>query len=286
MTTQLGAIAGPALGGVALAAFDLSGAYGGATAAIVVSTLLLTRLPALPPVPDDDEPEDAEKAGALASIGEALRFVRGNQVIAGVLLIDLFATGFGLPQTLFPQMVDERFHGGPEMVGALAAAPAVGALIASITSGWTGHVRKPGAALIAAVLALGVAYIGFGLSPNLAVALLFLAAVGAVDSISEILRRALLQHHTPDRLQGRVTSLWLAQSSTGYSLGSTTSGIAAGFVGPGLAIIGAGALCVISVAGLAAAAPGLRAATLGVSSTSDPDGVIGGTEEPLGNRQG
>jgi ENTS family enterobactin (siderophore) exporter len=275
ITSQLGAIAGPALGGIVLAAAGLPGSYGAAALAIVLSTALLTRLPELRPAPADAAEQAA--SGPVRSLLEGFTFVRRNRLIAGILLIDLCATGFGIPQTLFPQLVAEQFHGGPEMVGMLAAAPAAGALLASITSGWTGRVRRSGAALIGAVLLMGAAYIAFGLAENLLLALLFLAIIGGADCASEILRRALLQHHTPDRLQGRVSSLWLAQSGTSYALGSTTSGFTASLFGPALAIIGAGALCITTVSVLATTLPQLRRARL---TTTDSD-VTPGTADPL-----
>lgn len=279
VTSQLGLIAGPAIGGVLIAGAGLPGTYAAAAVAILISTVLLTTLPALPP---GESAEDEPREGVVASIAEGFRFVRHNKLIRGVLIIDLCATGFGVPQTLFPQLVAEVFHGGPEMIGFLAAAPAVGALLASVSSGWTSRVRRSGRALIVAVLLMGAAYIGFGLSPHLVPAMVFLAIIGGVDSVSEILRRALLMHHTPDHLQGRVNSLWLAQASTSYSLGSTTSGFAAGLFGPAVAIIGAGALCISGVAALAATSSELRDATLAVDEDTVDPVVSGSTEKDPG----
>jgi MFS transporter, ENTS family, enterobactin (siderophore) exporter len=266
VTSQLGAIAGPALGGVVTATGGLDASYGLATLAILITTAVLARLRPLPPSTVDKPP-----AGVLAEIAEGFSFVRRNRLVASVLLIDLFATGFGIPQTVFPQMVAEHFHGGPGMVGLLAAAPATGALLASLSSGWTGRVRRSGAALIIATIVLALTYIGFGLSGHLVVAMIFLALAGGVDCVSEILRRALLQRHTPDHLQGRVNSLWLAQSGTSYSLGSTTAGFTAGLFGPALAMVGAGALCLVSVSALAASTPELRRATLLIDAPDDED---------------
>jgi ENTS family enterobactin (siderophore) exporter len=131
-----------------------------------------------------------------------------------------------------------------------------------VTSGWTGRIRHSGVALIAAVGLLGAAYIGFGLSTHLTVALVILGLIGAVDTVSEILRRALLQYHTPEALQGRVNSLWLAQANAGYSIGGVAAGLAARVVGPAGAVVAAGALCTAGVVALAAALPELRRAGL------------------------
>lgn len=259
VTSQLGAVAGPALGGALLAAADLTANYAAAAVAIAAATTLLVRLPPLPPAV-----QATEDPGPLRSVIEGWTFVRTNRLIAGVLLIDSCVTVFGVPATLFPQLVHEVFDGGPELVGMLAAAPAAGALVASVASGWTGRVRRPGAVLFAAVLFTGLSYIGFGLSSQLVPALFFLGLAGASDSVSEILRRALLQHHTPDHLQGRVQSLWLAQASTSYSFGGVASGGASRLVGPSAAIVGAGVVCLVGVLLLAVRLPELRAATLGV----------------------
>lgn len=258
VTSQLGAIVGPALGGAVVATGGLALNYAIAAGAITLVAVLLTRVAAPSPV----GAEDTTLAGAVRSIREGFSFVRHNRLIAGILLVDVCATGFGIPQTLFPQLVAERFHGGPELVGLLAAAPAAGALLASVTSGWTGRVRRAGAALIAAIVLLGASYIAFGLTTSVALAVVFLAVTGAADCVSEILRRALLQHHTPDHLQGRVNSLWLAQAGTTYSVGGTASGFAAGLFGPVVALAGAGTLCIASVAALAGKLPELRRATL------------------------
>lgn len=277
VTSQLGAIVGPALGGIVVASAGLAADYGLAALAIAITTVVLARLRPHPPMVDEDaagSTEDTEFtsfSGVVRSLREGFSFVRHNRLIAGVLLIDLCATGFGVPQTLFPQMAAEQFGGGPELVGILAAAPAAGALIASIGSGWTGRLRPTGAALVVSILVLGLSYIGFGLSGYLVLAVFFLAVTGGADCISEILRRALLQHHTPDRLQGRVNSLWLAQAGTSYSLGGTTSGLAAALAGPALAIIGAGTLCIAGVTALAVKLPELRRATLTTVDAVDPE---------------
>lgn len=285
VTSQLGAVAGPAVGGLLAGGPGLAVTYGAAAGCSAVTTVLFMRLRPLPvggerPAdPDHDtDPGPAADAvpqpGAWASIVEGFAFVRGNRLIAGVLLIDLCATVFGVPGALFPQLAAEVFDGGPELVGLLNAAPAAGALLASLASGWTGRVRRTGIALLWSVVAIGVGYVGLGLSTHLAVALLFLAVAGGADTISEILRRALLQYHTPDALQGRVNSLWLAQANTSYSVGGVAAGVAARLVGPAGAVVAAGALCLASVAVLTAALPALRRASLNTPAHRAEPGTV------------
>jgi ENTS family enterobactin (siderophore) exporter len=102
--------------------------------------------------------------------------------------------------------------------------------------------------LCAAVAAWGLACLGFGLSPFLGFGLFFLALGGIADTVSEIMRRTLLMRHTPDPLQGRVSSLWLAQAMTAPALGGVLAGLASSAVGPGTAVAAGGAVCVGTLA--------------------------------------
>lgn len=148
---------------------------------------------------------------AFGAVADGVRFIRGHRLIVGLLLIDAAAMVFTMPQALYPTLAEDRFGGGPGLVGLLYAAPALGALVGAATSGWTG--RAGGHAVIGAVLLWGLSLSGFGLTAYLPVALLLLALAGFGDLISETLRSALLQHGTPDALRGRVSSLWMVQAT-------------------------------------------------------------------------
>jgi ENTS family enterobactin (siderophore) exporter len=263
VTTTLGAIAGPMLGGVLIAGPGLAATFAVAAAGTAVTTLLLTRLGPMPPTVDagdsGDEATDpsARQPGVLASLREGFAFIRGSQVVAAVLVVDLCAALFATPTALYPEFADERFGGGPELVGLLTTAPMIGAAVASLTSGWTGRARRQWRVLCAAVAVWGLACLGFGLSPFLGFGLFFLALGGVADTVSEIMRRTLLMRHTPDPLQGRVSSLWLAQAMTAPALGGVLAGLASSAVGPAAAVTAGGALCVGTLALVAVAYRGL-----------------------------
>ncbi|MEV5311951.1 enterobactin transporter EntS [Streptomyces sp. NPDC052610] len=265
LTAQLGAVLGPSLAGLIAAGPGVAVCFAVDAAVYVVGLALLAPLPAMPPDPA------GERQRPMRAMAEGLRFLRGSQVVAGLLLIDVCAVVFAMPYALFPELGTEHFGGGPSTVGLLYTAPAVGSLCGALTSGWTGRVHHTGRALIGAVALWGVAVTCFGLSPGLWLALAFLALAGFGDTASEILRRALLQHHTPDRLQGRVGSLWLAQATAGPSVGNLEAGLVARALGSsaGAAVLG-GLVCLAGVATLAVAMPGLRRATLqGPPATED-----------------
>ncbi|ANS63203.1 major facilitator superfamily multidrug resistance protein [Streptomyces lincolnensis] len=266
LTAQLGAMAGPSLAGLLAAGPGVAICFAIDAAVYVVGLALLAPLPALPP----DGSHGAQRP--LHAMAEGLRFVRGNPVVGGLLLIDVCAMVFAMPYALFPELGTEHFGSGPSTVGLLYTAPAVGAFLGALSSGWTGRVHHTGRALIGAVALWGLAVTCFGLSPDLWLALLFLALAGLGDTASEILRRALLQHHTPDRLQGRVGSLWLAQATAGPSVGNLEAGLVARALGSsaGAAVVG-GVVCLAGVAAVALAVPGLRRATLqGPPGASEP----------------
>ncbi|CCH30004.1 enterobactin transporter EntS [Actinosynnema sp. NPDC047251] len=256
ITAELGAIIGPSLGGGLTAAFGLAANYALTGVATLVTTSLVALIRPLPPTgPVDESP--------LRSIGEGLRFVARSRIIAGLLLIDVCVALFTMPFALFPEIAERVFAGGPEVVGLLYAAPAVGAMIAAAASGWTGRVRHTGRYLVAATVACGIAVGLFGLSAGaLWLALTALAMLGAADTVSEILRRSLLQHNTPDHLQGRVSSLWLAQTNIAPALGNFEAGVLARLIGPVTAVAVGGALCVVSAGAVGAAMPSLRNASL------------------------
>ncbi|PVZ14652.1 enterobactin transporter EntS [Actinomycetospora cinnamomea] len=255
LSTQVGAVIGPSAAGVLIAGPGLAVNFGLCAAGSLVTTALLWFLPALPP-------QGAPTARPLHSIAEGASFVAKHPVVRGVLLIDVAAMVFALPYVLFPQLAIEVFSAGPEAVGLLYTAPAVGAMVAALTSGWTTHVHHSGRVLVVAVLAYGAAIAGVGFAGSLPLALAFLAVAGACDMISEVLRRALLAHCTPDHLQGRVSSVWLAQATVGPSAGGVEAGVASRLLGPGPAVATGGAICVVATAALAASLPPLRRVSL------------------------
>ena len=93
------------------------------------------------PMPPDREPGSAT---GWAAVKEGFAFVRRNRLIQSTFVIDLIAMIFGMPQALFTFLAITQFHRGPEVVGLLFAAPAVGAFVGALTAGWVKNVRRQG----------------------------------------------------------------------------------------------------------------------------------------------
>ncbi|WP_084723425.1 enterobactin transporter EntS [Streptomonospora alba] len=256
LTGQLGSIAAPALSGAVIALWGFPAVFGITAAVSVLTTLLVLRLPPLAP--------EAEHGGGRQAIAAAavdgMRFAARHRTVGPLLLLGFVQLLFATPYVLIPEFTDTVLHAGETVAGLLYSASALGAVLASVTSGWTGTVRRSGTVLLAAVAGCGAASAAFGASGQVALAVAALVVLGFAEIVEEVLRFALLQSHTPDALRGRVNSVWSAQNTVGGALGALALGSLAPLIGAGAAVTAGGAVTVVLVAVLAAAAPGLRRA--------------------------
>jgi MFS family permease len=246
LVRTVGMIGGPAFAGLLLAGPGLQAAYAVDAATFAVSLVALTLMRAVPPPPDAERP-------SLRRVVEGLRYARSRPELIGTYLIDMAAMFFGMPMALFPALAVR--YGGSAALGALYAAPSVGAFLATVTSGWTGRVHRHGRAISIAAALWGLAIVGFGLAPWLWLALLGLAVAGAADMISGIFRMTMWNRTIPDHLRGRLASIELLSYTSGPLLGNAEAGAAASLVGVRASVVSGGALCVVAVAGTAAALP-------------------------------
>lgn len=248
---NLGGIVGPALAGVLIAAIGVGPAFVLDAASFGAAAACGLLLRPIPPAPG------ASPAG-LRSIGEGLRYVRRSQLLLGSYAIDLVAMVFGMPSALFPALAVEHFKGGATALGLLQAAPAAGALAASILSGWTARVRRHGIAIAAAAAAWGVAITLFGLTDRLALALVALAAAGAADMVSGIFRMVLWNTVVPDELRGRLAGVELAGYASGPALGNFEAGLVASLKGLRFSVVSGGVACILGAVAVIAAFPEFR----------------------------
>ncbi|HEV8624672.1 MAG TPA: MFS transporter [Acidimicrobiia bacterium] len=246
LVRTVGMIGGPAFAGLLLAGPGLEAAYAIDAATFAVSLVALTRMRAVPP------PAEAERP-SFRRVVEGLRYARSRPELIGTYLVDMAAMFFGMPMALFPALAER--YGGSAALGALYAAPSVGAFLATVTSGWTGRVHRHGRAITIAAALWGLAIVGFGLAPWLWLALLGLAAAGAADMVSGIFRMSIWNRTIPDHLRGRLASIELLSYTSGPLLGNAEAGAAAALVGVRASVVSGGVLCVAAVAATAAALP-------------------------------
>jgi MFS family permease len=246
---NLAAAAGPILAGVLIASVGLTTTYLIDVGTFAASLVALWLLPPLPPA------EGAARASVHAMV-EGFRYVWGRPILLGIFLVDTNAMIFGMPMALFPAMA-EHFGGGARTVGLLYAFPYIGALAASLISGWTSHVRRQGLGVAVAASCWGLALVFFGFADALWLALVMLALAGAADYVSAILRSVIVLTATPDEMRGRVTGIEFAQVASGPSLGNVEAGAVASATSLRFSIVSGGILSVVGTLLVAAAVPAL-----------------------------
>lgn len=246
--SSLAAVGGPAVGGILIAIAGVPWTYGIDLVTYAASFVVVWLLPRMPPLGSVDRP-------SLSSILEGFRFLKGRQPLLGIFAVDTMAMVFGMPTALFPALALHRFGGNAATVGYLYSAPYAGALLGSLFSGWTSHVRRQGLAVTIAACAWGVAIAGFGLTTTLWPALVLLAVAGGADFFSAVLRGTMLIRATPDHLLGRLQGIEFAQVASAPNLGDVEAGVLASLTSLRFSVVSGGVLCVVGCIATALALP-------------------------------
>jgi MFS family permease len=245
---SFGALFGPAVGGVLIAAIGLTGTY---LVDAGTSLVALWAVLAMGPIP---RIETGHSPGFVESLRDGLRYLKGRPVLQSTFTFDLNAMVFGFPTALFPAMA-ERIGGGARTVGFLFAAPYAGSLLITLLSGRARHVRRQGLAVMLSIVAWGAFLVGFGLSTTLWLSLLLLAAAGAADMWSGIFRTTIAQTVVSDEMRGRLSGIELAVVASGPALGDLEAGAVASLVSVPFSIVSGGVACIAGVGILGALVP-------------------------------
>jgi MFS family permease len=256
-------IVGTALGGVLATWPGPQAVYVLDAVSFAVSLGFLARLGPLPA----PEPGGGAPARGLRNLLSGIGYARRRPELVGSYVVDLAAMTFAYPNALFPFIAAE-LH-APWAVGLMFAAPSAGALAASATSGWAGRVRRHGRAIALAAAGWGLAITGFGLAPDVAVALAMLVLAGCADMLSGIFRETLWNQTIPDSMRGRLAGVELLSYGLGPSAGQIRAGAVASVTSPRFSLWSGGLICVAAVAVSCAALPGFIAYT---ARRTAPDG--------------
>ncbi len=240
------AVGGPAVGGFIAALLGPAAAYSIDLVTFLVSLVALWMMRAVPPPADADRP-------SLRSIMEGLRYAKKRPELMGTYLVDINAMFFGMPTALFPAVAAALRQ--DKWVGLFYSASFVGAMLATLFSGWTSRVYKHGLAVTLAAAMWGVAIIGFGLANSLWLALGCLVIAGAADMISGLFRMIIWNQTIPDHLRGRLAGIEMISYTTGPLLGNAEAGIVASIYSLRTSIVSGGILCVLGTGVLALLLP-------------------------------
>jgi len=269
---QAGAVAGPLIGGAAYALWTaLPYEFSAILYGVSLGAMLMLR-----PIPRGD----AGKSHPLRAVVEGLAYVRDNKIVLGAISLDLFAVLLGGATAMLPVYARDVLHVGSEGLGALRAAPAVGA---ALTAFWLARrplKRHVGVKMFVCVGIFGAATMVFGASQYMWLSLGALFVIGASDMISVYVRSSLIQLHTPDAMRGRVSAVSGLFISASNELGEFRAGVAGSAFGPVAAVVGGGALAVLATGFCAWAFPSLRRADRFVAPDSALLAEAPGKDQP------
>lgn len=250
---QIARIGGPAFGGI------IFGFFGAIAASTIVCVLLIAASSAMILIRANIEPPTTRPK--QTSIGEELlsggKFVFKHPILFPALSLDMISVLFGGVTALLPIFANEILMVGPKGLGALRAAPAVGATIMSLYLSRTDRMRT-GKWLLSAVTGFGICILIFGVSRNFYLSLFALALSGSFDSISMVIRSAAVQLTSPDHMRGKISAVNSIFIGSSNEIGELESGIAARVLGTVPAVYFGGIVCILTVGIISYLSPVLR----------------------------
>lgn len=235
---QLAMISGPAAGGLLYAAVGPKNAYLLSGVVLLGAWLAMYRIPRL----RKQSAVPKSRQSMTRSIREGFGYLAGDRLLLAALLLDLFSVLFAGATALLPVYANEILAVGSRGFGLLRAAPAIGALAASIVLASRRPLRKAGRAMLIASVLFGLLTIGFGVSKSFWLSIALLAASGAADMFSVVIRSTLLQLRVPGHLLGRVASINQIFIGSSNEIGAFESGVAARLLGVVPSVVFGGAM--------------------------------------------
>ena len=239
---QLGLIVGPTMGGIIFSTFSISAGFAIDIATYVVALVFLARVRSMPSSKEAKKP-------SLAALLDGVKYAFSRQDLLGTYIIDLVAMTLAMPMALYPFWADQL--NAPWALGMFYSAITVGAVLITVTSGWTTRYRFHGRAVILAAIGWGLAIAVAGLSTSLVLVLLFLTIAGAFDMISALFRANIWNQTIPDHFRGRLAGIELLSYSVGPLAGQLRAATIASATSLSFSVTSGGVLCAIVVAFLA-----------------------------------
>lgn len=241
---------GPFLAGLIIARYGVAAALGASSALLVVSLLLICRLP------DHRATSEKEKL-TLASLLVGVKFVFRTRLMLAAMTLDMFAVLLGGATFLLP-IFAERLGVGPTGFGWLRAAPPIGAIVMALLIAHAPPMKRAGRAMLVSVAGFGAATIVFGLSQNVFLSFAMLVVCGMCDNVSVVVRHTLVQTLTPDSMRGRVSAVNQVFIGSSNELGGLESGVTAALFGPVISVVGGGIGTILVVIAVAMRFPQVR----------------------------
>lgn len=233
-------IVGPAVAGWVIGVAGVAACfYANALSFVaVIVGLMMMRLPPFRP--------PARTGSTLETIREGLAYIRSDRMVRTLvwLLAALSVTAFPFVM-LLPVFARDVLRVGAPGLGWMLSATGAGALAAGVTLAAVGGRFHRGRLLLGASLAFALCVAGFALSRSYPLSLALLALTGFAMILNNATLNALLQSLVPDRLRGRVMSVYVFMFIGMAPLGALQAGALARWLGAPTALLG-GALAAAS----------------------------------------
>jgi len=231
MQFNLSRVIGPMVAGFTIAAFGETACFLVNAVSYVAILVPLATMPTLPRSPGHGR-------GAWVDLRIGVRYAKRHPTIPSLLAIAGAIAVFGTPAvTLAPLFARKLLNVGPEGLGGMLSAVGLGAVAMALALASLGDFRRKGAAVFAAAAGFALSLVGFSLSRNYALSLGFLALLGGSMTSSASLINTLLQKAAPDRLRGRLISLYALAWLGLVPLGNLQAGAVAERFGPATALM-------------------------------------------------
>ncbi|AXR62144.1 MFS transporter [Leptospira mayottensis] len=249
---QTSLVLGPLMGGMLI----VLGLYFAYSVDLILMSfgLILMLLVKGKPVPE--KPESSENI--WESLSSGWKFVSTHQIILGAISLDLFAVLFGGAVALLPSFTEKILGQSPEIFGILRSAQGVGAVLCAFFIAARPPKKHSGWILLSCVFGFGICIIFFGLSNDYRISFFCLAAAGAFDMVSVVIRHTIVQMHTPDHMRGRVSAVNYIFIGSSNEIGEFESGVTAEWLGIRRSIVVGGILTLLTVGFVGTIAPRLR----------------------------
>lgn len=250
---HIGSVGGPALGGLAYAYLGIHFAFSMVLGLIGFSLIFLVLLPrvARPGLAGNTE-------SIFGRIGSGIRFVREHRILLPAMTMDMVAVLFGGLVAILPLFADQILNAGPQGLGWLRAAPAIGSLMIAMFISRFPLGENAGKILLVCVFCFGLTNLGFAFSRNFSLSFFLLVLGGAFDNVSAIIRMSVVQIFTPDEMKGRVSAVNSIFIGSSNELGAFESGLAARWMGLIPSVVFGAGITFVTVAITAVRAKSLR----------------------------
>lgn len=237
----IASIMGPMIAGFAYALIGISAAYLLDVLLVIAAIGFYLSIPSRPVPPVTDE------QGVREKIKSGLKFVLKTEIILGAISLDMFAVLFGGAVALLPIFASEILEVGPQGLGMLRAAPALGAVLMAMYITHNPIQRQAGKVMLLSVAGFGASMIGFGLSTSFVFSLILLMLSGMFDSVSMIVRSTLIHTRTPENMKGRVSAVNSIFIGSSNEIGAFESGVTAKLMGAVASVVFGGTMTLLTV---------------------------------------